>query len=313
MGALGLAGALALMALAAPGEFGAGQPPISPEAQAAFAKARGGDASELVRLADAGHADAQFYLSPLLIFGAGGLPKDGARGCAYAEKAAATRGDAQHLVGECFEYGYGGVKDVDKAIAAFHRAGDMGMAKSRCAEGNMMFEAGRDEARAFALCREGAEAGDPDAQTDVGNYYLTGQHVAKDVAAARGWYEKAVAANGQRNAALVLGQIYWYGDGGVAKDNAKARHYWKIAYDGGRQDAAKLLGDEAFLRAFPDAAAHKLTPGQTRVDPAAMDEATGWYEKALAAATAEQRPDIEGRLKLLRELRAKVPAGATRP
>jgi TPR repeat protein len=309
MGALGLAGAIALLILAVPGEFGSGQPPISPEVQAAFAKARAGDPSELVRLADAGRADAQFYLGPLLIFGAAGLPKDGVRGCAYAEKAAVTRGDAQHLVGECFQFGFGGAKDLDKAIAAFHRAGDMGIAKSRCAEGNVMFQAGRDEARAFALCRQGAEAGDPDAQTDVGNYYLTGQHVAKDVAAARGWYEKAVASNGQRNAALVLGQIYWYGDT-VAKDPAKARHYWKIAYDGGRQDAAKLLGDEAFLRAFPDAAAHKLTPGQTRVDPAAMDEATGWYEKALAVATPEQRSDLEGRLKLLHDLRAKVPAGA---
>src|SRR4029079_11314681 len=123
-----------------------------------------------------------------------------------------------------------------KAIVTFHKAGDMGLFKSRCAEGNVLIELGRDTARAVAVCREGAEAGDPDAQTDLGNFYLQGEIVPRDIAAARGWYEKAAAQN-QANAALVLGQIHWNGDG-VKKDNAVAAKYWRIAFDHGREDAA---------------------------------------------------------------------------
>jgi TPR repeat protein len=247
-----------------------GRPPDSPETVAAFEKAKAGDGSEMLRLAEAGHADAQIYASTLLIFGAG-VPKDGARGCTLAARAAATRADAMHIVGECYQYGYGGEKNPEKAIAAFHKAGDMGSPKSRCAEGNVLFDLGRDEAHAFQLCLEGAQAGDADAQTDVGNFYLEGHHVAKDVAAARGWYEKAVASSQQRNAAFVLGQIYWNGDG-VAKDNAKAAELWRIAYQGGRKDASRLLGNEALVRALAV---------KSQVDTTALKQAADWYQIAV--------------------------------
>ena len=303
-------GALAAAVVAAGGGANAqtwpGQPPMAPETQAALAKLKAGDASELRRLADGGSVDAQYYLGNLLVVGVPAVPKDGAKGCAMLAQVAKVRADAQHLVGECYQYGYGGEKDPEKALAAFHKAGDMGFPKSRCAEGNVLFALGRDEARGLALCLEGARAGDPDAQADVGNFYVQGKHVAKDTALARAWYEMAVSGGRQRNAAFTLGQIYWFGEA-VPRTPAKAAFYWKIAYDGGRADAAILLGDEAFVRAFPDAGPGKpVTTGQTRVVPAAMKEAINWYEKARAGGA--RRDDLDNRIKVLDQLLAKLPA-----
>ncbi len=98
-----------------------------------------------------------------------------------------------------------------------------------------------------------------------------GKNVGRDPVVARAWYEKAIA-QGQKNATLTLGQMYWNGDG-VAKDNAKAAALWRVAYAKGRLDADKLLGGEAFVRAMAD---------KSRVDWAAVDEAIAWYQKALA-------------------------------
>jgi TPR repeat protein len=291
--ALAMAAALLLGAQGVSAQGWPGQQPISPEVKMAIAGVGQDAGAELTHLAEAGRLDAEFYLGTMMIFGAGGVPKDGVKGCGWLAKASASRADAMHVVGECYQYGYGGEKDLEKAIATFHKAGDMGFPKARCAEGNVLFELHRDEPRAFALCREGAEAGDPDAQTDVGNYYLEGKHVTKDVAAARGWYEKAVAANRQRNAAFVLGQIYWNGDG-VAKDNAKAAEYWRIAYASGRLDAAKFLGDEAFVRAGA---------GKNVWRVEGLDEAAGWYDKAAAAETPQIRMEAVERATLMRQMK----------
>lgn len=254
--------------------LGPGSPPISPEVQAAFSKVRTDGPAELNLLADTGRPDAQTYAGILLAF-----EKDEAakrRGCGYLEAASATRSDAMHFLAESYQYGHCGKIDLEKAITTFRKAGDMGLAKSRCAEGNVLIELGRDQARAVRLCKEGAQAGDPDAQTDLGNFYMQGRVVARDMVAARGWYEKAAAQN-QANAAHVLGQIYWNGDG-VTRDTSKAAQLWRIAFERGREDAAFHLGEEAFLRAGR---------GLRKWDPAGRAEARDWYAKAVDARNPE--------------------------
>ena len=291
--ALGVSLALSLPGFAlAQSPLWPGAPGVSPEVLTALANAQQDNSASLLALAEAGLSDAQVLVGSFYIFGVKGLVKDGVKGCDYERKASASRADAMHLLGECYQFGYGGETDVEKALVAFHRAGDMGSHKSRCAEGNVLFSLGRDEARAFGLCREGAEAGDPDAQTDVGNFYLVGQHVPKDVIAARGWDEKAVASSRQPNAALVLGQIYWNGDG-VTKDREKAAAYWRVAYEGGRSDAAKFLGDEALLRAGR---------GEGIWDPAGLEEAADWYDKASASPVEAIRQEAIARRDLARQL-----------
>lgn len=282
-----LIAALGLFASAATAQPWPGAPPISAETAAALRKAGEGSTAELTRLADLGRDDAQVFAGTFLIFGARGYPKDGARGCAYLAKASASRSDAMHLLGECHQYGYGGQKDAEQAIAAFRMAGAMGSAKSLCAEGNMLIAQGRDTVRAVELCHRGATAGDRDAQTDLANFYLQGRIVARDMAIARRWYEKA-AAQGQANAALVLGQIYWNADG-VPRDVGRAVALWQVAYEGGREDAAFHLGNAAFLEAGR---------GTGRWDQAGLAKARDWYAKAVDA----RNPEVASQARERREL-----------
>lgn len=260
-----------------------GAPPVSDEVRAAFGKVRTEGLGALVALADAGRPDAQAYAGVLLVFADNGS-SDALKGCGYLEAASATRSDAMHFLGESYQYGRCGAgKDLEKAAVTFRKAGDMGMGKSRCAEGNILIALGREQAHAVNLCREGAEAGDADAQTDTGDFYLRGRLVARDIAEARKWYEKAVA-QGHRNAAYTLGLIYWNGDS-VARDTAKAAQLWRLAYDKGRDDAAFHLGNEAFLRAGR---------GPGKWDPKVLAEARDWYAKATNTndpAIAQQAKD----------------------
>lgn len=284
-----------------------GGPEVSPEVQAAFAKVRAGDRSEILGLAAAGRLDAQAYAGVLLAFANGRTPADTELGCSYLQAASAERSDAMHFLGEAYQNGVcGGQKDLDRAIAAFHKAGDMGLAKSRCAEGNLLIAMHRDVAHAVELCREGAEKGDADAQTDLGNIYLVGEIVPKDAVAAAGWYERAVAQR-HRNAAFTLGQMYWNGDG-VARDHAAAARLWRLAYEQGRLDAAALLGNEAFERTLPDYATGQATPGKTRVAWEPLLEAIDWYEKALAVLDPAGRIEVNKRLEVLRDFKAQVEA-----
>ncbi|MBL8773535.1 MAG: sel1 repeat family protein [Phenylobacterium sp.] len=286
--------ALALWVAAAPAaaqtSLMAGARPVSAEVDAALARARAGDESSLLRLAEGGAAEAQMFAGLRMAF----EPRpaaEAARGCAWLETAAQQRGDAMHFLGEAYQYGKCGPKDLQKAIATFRKAGDMGIPKSRCAEGNLLLETGGDKARAVQLCREGAEAGDRDAQTDLGNFYLMGEVVAQDVALARSWYEKA-AAQRQVNAAFVLGQIYWNADG-VPRDVRRARELWLLAYEGGRADATFHLGNAAWVLS---------QRGEKAWDPSGLDEAAEWYAKAAEAGAPSERKEAAERRDLARQL-----------
>ncbi|HRD45514.1 MAG TPA: hypothetical protein PLF78_03415, partial [Caulobacter sp.] len=95
-------------------------------------------------------------------------------GIAPPVAASGKRADAAHLTAECVQHGHDGVRpDPVRARGLFEAAAAMGFAKSKCALGNMLVtgEGGpADPPRGVALCRQAAEAGDPDAQTDVANY-----------------------------------------------------------------------------------------------------------------------------------------------
>jgi len=82
---------------------------------------------------------------------------------------------------------------------------------------------------------------------------------------------KQAASNGDGHAALMVGAMYWNGDG-VAKDHSQAARWFEIADLAGESRAAKMLGDEAFGRL-----AKAAKPEDT--DRAVLDVAIGWYEK----------------------------------
>ena len=76
----------------------------------------------------------------------------------------------------------------------------------------------------FTLCLQKAQAGDPQAQRELGHLYRQGEGVAKDETQAVEWYQKAAEA-GDRNAQFYLGRLYEEGRG-VAKDEAQALQWY---------------------------------------------------------------------------------------
>ena len=99
-------------------------------------------------------------------------------------------------------------------------------------------------------------------------------------------------------ATLMVGAIYWNGDG-VAKDDAAAAHWFEIADLAGESRAAKMLGDEAFGRLVK--ATH---PAET---DAILDVAIGWYEKAVEVEPMpEAKAQAEQSLAMLSDMRQKL-------
>ena len=104
------------------------------------------------------------------------------------------------------------------------------------------------------------------------------------------------ALQGNGHAALMVGAIYWNGDG-VAKDHAQAARWFELADLAGETRAAKMLGDEAFVRLVKVA-----KPEDT--DRAVLDTAIGWYEKALEVEPVpEAKAEAEQSLVLLSNLK----------
>jgi hypothetical protein len=109
------------------------------------------------------------------------------------------------------------------------------------------------------------------------------------------------ALQGNGHAALMVGAIYWNGDG-VAKDHAQAARWFELADLAGETRAAKMLGDEAFVRLVKAA-----KPEDT--DRAVLDTAIGWYEKALEVEPVpEAKAEAEQSLALLSNLKQTLSA-----
>ena len=95
------------------------------------------------------------------------------------------------------------------------------------------------------------------------------------------------ANSGDGRSAIIIGEIYWNGDG--VSRTTRGHSLVENRDQQGRPDAAYLLGDEAYVRAL-------LSPGNGKVDFAALDEAAHWVQKAVevepnsvARAQAQER------------------------
>jgi hypothetical protein len=106
------------------------------------------------------------------------------------------------------------------------------------------------------------------------------------------------ALRGNGHAALMVGAIYWNGDG-VARDHAAAARWFELADLAGETRAAKMLGDEAFGRLVKTA----------NPDRAVLDTAIGWYEKALEVEPVPAaKAEAEQSLSMLADFRQKLSA-----
>ena len=86
---------------------------------------------------------------------------------------------------------------------------------------------GKDYARAFKEWKASADAGQAEAQFDLGVLYAQGLGVRRDLTEATKWYRKA-ANQGNAEAEFALGQMYLRG-WGVPRDEADAMRWFQMA------------------------------------------------------------------------------------
>ena len=290
-----LAPALAAIALASTvwGQAWPTAPPIAADLRAALDQADAGKPDDLVKLADGGRADAQFYAG-VMFLSKGAAPTDGAKGCSYEERASASRADAMYMVGRCYQHGLGGQQDAGKAKAAFARAAEMGLPKAKCALGEMLMAEPQEARRGLGLCEESARAGEVDAQVKVGDVYFSGGATKPDHAEARKWYDMAAK---QQNpaAARKLGTMYAKGDGG-RRDPKRAMELWLAAEKGGDPLVSILVADQLFSDLTggrtPGPGKYAFKGGIPVKDIEVIED---WYREA---QKRDPRPDVQERAKL---------------
>lgn len=97
-----------------------------------------------------------------------------------------------------------------------------------------------DYAEAYCIMRPLAEAGDADAQYNIGWMYLNGYGLRTNDNLALQWWEKA-SAQGHSDASFSIGMLYSLGDGEVPRDLNKAIDYYLLALKDGQEDAITFL------------------------------------------------------------------------
>ena len=97
-----------------------------------------------------------------------------------------------------------------------------------------------DFAEAYCIMRPLAEAGDADAQYNIGWMYLNGYGLRSNDNLALQWWQKA-SEQGNSDASLSIGMLYSLGEGDVAKDLDKAIDYYLLAAADGQEDAITIL------------------------------------------------------------------------
>lgn len=283
------------------------RPALRPELTAALQAAEGGDTGPLLKMADGGDTDAQYFAGVMYIFGSKAVAKDARKGCSYAEKASAARADAMHLVGLCNQTGASGAADKVKAEAAYRQAAEMGFAKSKCALGQMLMAEPARAKEGRRLCEEAGKAGDAEAQVALANAYFAGSAGEKpDLREARKWYEMAAKQN-NLHAMRRLGEMYARGDGG-RKDTKKAIELWSAAEKAGDPLVAILVADQLFADLTggrkPSPGTYGFKGGVPVADIGVVEE---WY--ALAQAK-DPRPDVKERARYALQILASLKAGA---
>ena len=88
--------------------------------------------------------------------------------------------------------------------------------------------------------RMAADLGVPDAQIDLGNAYVQGLGIGKDIEEAL-WYYREAAELGHRDAQFALGTLYLLGKD-VEKDISSAIYWYYGAAEQGHLDALGTLG-----------------------------------------------------------------------
>jgi uncharacterized protein len=145
----------------------------------------------------------------------------------------------------------------------------------------------KNEAEGFKWWLKAAEKGNPHAQLRIGYGYEIGRGVARDYAAAARWYRKAADDHDDRDAQHSLGGLYARGLG-VAQDYAEAAKWY-------RRSAAQWLWEAKFDLGELYAAGKGV--------PRDLVQAYMWF--TLAAGSAGTEEDRQSKIRHAREAVAK--------
>lgn len=97
-----------------------------------------------------------------------------------------------------------------------------------------------DFAEAYCIMRPLADAGDADAQYNIGWMYLNGYGLRVNDSLALEWWKKA-SEQGNADASFSIGMLYSLGDGEVLKNTNRAIDYYLLAAKTGQEDAVSIL------------------------------------------------------------------------
>lgn len=188
----------------------------------------------LIKAAEQGDADAQFYLGLKYEKGQDVAQSDSTAVEWYQKAAEQGNRDAQFSLGWMYDKGRGVTQSVNTAIEWYHKAAEQGQVIAQFNLGSM-YEEGRGVAQSHSTAAEwylkAAEQGEVDAQFNLGYLYSEGLGVAQSDNTSVEWYRKS-AEQGHVDAQLHLGLIYEQGRGVAQNDSAAVEWYRKAAEQG---------------------------------------------------------------------------------
>lgn len=152
---------------------------------------------------------------------------------------------AQYLMGICYQQGWLGKVDADRAYEYFSLA-NMNDDKARGQRQIAQFFGDKDSAmydlaESFRWYEYAAQNGDVDAQLKLADWYYHGDGVAKDIMKALKWYGKA-AAQSDPYAQYSVALIYLHGDKDIPIDYTQAVEWLQKAAHQGFSAAQYTLG-----------------------------------------------------------------------
>lgn len=152
----------------------------------------------LTNASDSGFAPAQCDLAHYIRFGKFGAPPDPCAALALLERAKAKGWlQAEHEIAQCYYFGWGVEKCLEKNLALIFDLAKRGYAPAQ-EEIGTRYRLGRDglskdSTKALEWYLRAAEQGHAEGQFGVGCIYYNGEGVVKDKKRSKPWFEKAAA------------------------------------------------------------------------------------------------------------------------
>ena len=185
-------------------------------------------------------AAVEYYLGQIYYHGLGGIEKDYNKAAMWFERSASKGFEASVAadLGKIYYYGLGGQTDYNKAAMWFERSASKGSKPEPSVENLLgeIYYAKGDYFNATKHFKRAAEDGDLNAQLRLGRlYYYVHSGVQPNFVEAAKWFYKA-ASEENANAQLILGRMYAEGHG-VPRDYAEALRWLQKAVANGLEGA----------------------------------------------------------------------------